>query len=50
VRPIAGEVYDSKSASDCTYDRFVLGSRTVQVQAVHADGTVAFRKQYKVTR
>ena len=49
VTPIAGEVYYSKSASDCTFDRFILGASTVQIQAVHANGTVAFRKKYRVT-
>jgi len=49
VTPLAGEVYYSKSASDCTYDRFTLGSASVKVEAVHADGSVAFAKTYGVS-
>ena len=49
VSPISGEVYYSKSASDCSYDRFVLGPSSITVQAVHLDGTIAFSKTYAVT-
>ena len=48
VTPIAGELYNSKSAADCTFDRFTLGAGTVKVEAVHADGSVAFTETFPV--
>lgn len=44
-----GLVYYSTSAADCTFERFTLGTSTVTVQAVHADGSVDFSKTYTVT-
>ena len=49
VTPIAGEVYYSRSASDCTYERFTLGNSSVKLEAVHADGSIAFAKTYAVS-
>jgi hypothetical protein len=49
VSPLTGEVYYSKSAADCSYDRFILGPTSITVQAIHLDGTVAFSKSYAVT-
>ena len=49
VSPIVGELYYSKSAADCSYDRFTLGVTTVKLEAVHADGSVTYSKTFKVT-
>lgn len=49
VTPITGTVYYSTSAADCTFQRFTLGTNTVTLQAVHADGSIDFTKTYSVT-
>jgi hypothetical protein len=49
VSPIAGEVYYSTSAADCTFDRFLLSADSVTIQAVHADGSIDFSRAYGVT-
>jgi acid phosphatase type 7 len=49
VSPIAGEVYYSTSAADCTFDRFLLSAGSVTIQAVHADGSIDFSRAYTVT-
>ena len=49
VKPIAGETYYSKSAADCSFDRFTLRANSVTLQIVHAEGTIAYAKTYHVT-
>ncbi|MGZ6793039.1 MAG: metallophosphoesterase family protein, partial [Mycobacteriales bacterium] len=44
----AALVYATTSAADCTYSRLLLGSSSVTVEQVHADGSVDFRRTYAV--
>jgi hypothetical protein len=50
VVPIAGEVYYSKSAADCTFTRLLLGPAAVFVQEVRGNGQIAFSRRFPSTR